>query len=308
MVILDADDARLKQVFAKVMLQEVASQPTQAAVNDTSRALELAGYTTQIHARDINLFYLDEVGRDRIIPQNGHFRVKDRDLQFSLEDIRQLIEEQPEKLSPNVSLRPLYQEMILPNLAYFGGWGELSYWLQLKGIFDHFGINFPAVLPRFSATVIPPGWRQKWRELGFEPKQVLRPLPDLYRAYMPKLWDSSQFDLLEQQILQKIEEMRQYIQADISQTLAHSADALGTKSQRYLRNLRKKTHRIIRHQQRGPFEQIEALKLQVNPDGQVQERVWSLATIAQWTDPNSFLKQVYQSCDPLNFEHQLLEL
>jgi bacillithiol biosynthesis cysteine-adding enzyme BshC len=306
LVILDADDPRLKARFTQVMAQEVSAHIASQRVAETSTALKLAGYPAQIHAREINLFYLDQQGRDRLVQHNGHFAVKGRDLQFTPDDLQTLLREHPERFSPNVSLRPLYQEMILPNLAYFGGWGELAYWLQLKGVFDHFGVNYPLLLPRFSATVFPQGQLDAWQTLGFQASDIRRDRFELFREYLPQVWDQGTFDALEAQILAQVEALRGYVEQDISPTLARSADALATKNQRYLANLRKKAQRVIRHRQPAPFREIEAIKLAVHPDGMVQERVWSLATIGQWTTPERFLAQLYQTCQPLQFDHQML--
>ncbi len=308
LVILDADDARLKQQFQDVIQADIEQHVASERVQATSVALKKAGYRTQINPREINFFYLDQQGRDRLVTNHGHVQVAGRDGQFSPEEMRQLVMDHPERFSPNVSLRPLYQEMILPNLAYFGGWGELSYWLQLKGVFDHFGVNFPLVLPRFSATVLPQDWLRQWEAMGFSGPEVRKGLHQLYQQYMPQVWDSERFDQIEARILEEVEVLRQYIEEELSPTLARSADALRTKNLNYLSNLRKKAHRVMRHRQPEPFAHIEALKLQVQPDGQVQERVWSLATVARWKDLPTFLHQVHQACQPLNFGHQFLEL
>ena len=306
LLILDASDARLKAQFAAVMAAEVDEQVASQRVGETSAALKRAGYPQQIHPREINLFYLDQQGRDRLVHQNGHYMVKGRDLRFSPEDLHALLRDHPERFSPNVSLRPLYQETILPNLAYIGGWGELSYWLQLKGVFDHFGVNFPLLLPRFSATVFPQAYLQPWQAFGFEAMDIRRDLYALYRQYMPQVWDASAFDQMEADLLAQIEQLRAYIEQDLSPTLARSADALATKNRRYLQNLRKKAHRVLRHRQPQPFREIEAIKLAVQPDGLMQERVWSLPTVAEWIAPQDFLTQIAQTCQPLDFAHQIM--
>jgi bacillithiol synthase len=308
LLILDADDARLKAKFAEVMQREVNEQVASQLVEETSIRLKQAGYPQQINAREINLFYLDQRGRDRLVRQNGHFEVKGRDLRFSPQELQELLHASPERFSPNVSLRPLYQEMILPNLAYVGGWGELSYWLQLKGIFDHFGVNFPLLLPRFSATVFPQPHLSDWQGFGFEAPDIRENLYDLYRRYMPQVWDQARFDEMEAGILVQVEQLRAYIEQDISPTLARSADALATKNRRYLENLRKKAHRVMRHREPEPFRQIEAVKLAVQPDGMVQERVWSLATVAEWCAPADFLALVHRHCQPLRFDHTMLQI
>ena len=141
LVVLDADDAKLKSEFKEVMRQDVLKNIPKEKVEATNKELESLGYHTQIFARDINFFYLDNSLRSRIEKKDDLFVVLDTDLKFTSSEIEKLIETHPEKFSPNVILRPLYQEVILPNIAYAGGPAEVIYWLQLKAVFDHFKVQ-----------------------------------------------------------------------------------------------------------------------------------------------------------------------
>ncbi|MEO1447883.1 MAG: bacillithiol biosynthesis BshC [Bacteroidota bacterium] len=307
LLILDAADARLKAAFTNVAGEEFQRFTAFKQVNQHSAALEAAGYPLQIHPREVNLFYMDATGRDRIIPENGHFRIDNREQTMELEDLMAVAQDQPEKLSPNVSLRPLYQEMILPNLAYFGGWGELSYWMQLKGVFDHFGVNFPALLPRFSATLFTPEQAEAWQSKGFALEDIRQSLPMLNRQYMPQVWDDNDFQAQATAILGEVKKLHAYIGSEISETLARSGDALHTKTERFLQTLLKKAQRVKRHDHREPFEEIAALKQAIQPDGTVQERVLSLASFPAY-QPEQLLDVIYEACDPLNFGHRFLVL
>ncbi|WNJ18082.1 bacillithiol biosynthesis cysteine-adding enzyme BshC [Pontibacter sp. G13] len=306
-VMLDASDARLKATFAPVLRAELREMAGFQAVNQTSGQMAAAGYPLQISPREVNLFYLDETGRNRIVPENGHFSVLNREYHWDHGQWEQLIEDEPNRFSPNVSLRPLYQEWILPNLAYIGGWGELSYWLQLRGIFERFEVNFPVLLPRFNATLFTAEQAQAWKELGFEWEDIRQPLHKLYDQYLPKVWDSQVFDEMETQIVELLGQFTDYIDQEISPTLARSGDALKTKNVKYLQNLRKKAGKVFRANNREPFERIEEVKSQVQPDGLVQERLLGLLGFEGYT-PQNIVDFVYPHVDPLNFEHQFLVL
>jgi len=123
-------------------------QTPKALVEEKNEKLRRSANHVQVFARDINFFYLDKGVRGRIEKTDEGFTVVDTNIKFSQKEIEGLIESNPEKFSPNVILRPVYQEIILPNLAYVGGPAEMIYWLQLKGIFDHFKLPFPVLLPR----------------------------------------------------------------------------------------------------------------------------------------------------------------
>jgi bacillithiol biosynthesis cysteine-adding enzyme BshC len=306
LVILDPMDKGLKEIMRPVIQEEVFHELAHNKVGELSEELEKAGYKLQVHPRGINMFYLDAQGRNRIEWNGSEFVAVDRELTWSREEMQALINNEPEKFSPNVCLRPLYQEMILPNLAYFGGWGELSYWVQLKSLFEKMEVNFPMLLPRFSATLFSEKYLSTWKELGFEKEDILRDTHDLFKEFIPKLWDDSQFNSLVAEMLETQQRLEEYIKQDISSTLARSAAALKVKTENFTDNLYKKAHRILRHKHPQPFEKIREIKRAINPDRMVQERIWSLAVVDG--DLKEFVKWLKPHVNPLDFEHQVLVL
>src|SRR5690606_11959688 len=137
LVVLDQDDARLKRKFSQVIFDEVLHSRAAEVLPPLMEKMEQAGYKVQAKPRDINFFYLGDHFRERIVKNDSsqRFEVNNTALSFSQQELEHEIETHPERFSPNVIFRPLYQEMILPNLAFVGGAGELSYWLQLKPLF-----------------------------------------------------------------------------------------------------------------------------------------------------------------------------
>ncbi|MEO6759385.1 MAG: bacillithiol biosynthesis cysteine-adding enzyme BshC, partial [Saprospiraceae bacterium] len=156
LVVLDMNDARLKPHFIPVMRAEILEQPAYRLVNQTTAELQGLGFKTQAAPREINLFYMTPGSRERIVQVTEHappsYHVLNTKHVFSQEQLLAELEQHPERFSPNVVLRPLYQETILPNLAYVGGGGELAYWLERKRLFEHFGLPFPVLLRRNSAV------------------------------------------------------------------------------------------------------------------------------------------------------------
>jgi bacillithiol biosynthesis cysteine-adding enzyme BshC len=306
LLILDADHPALKRQFVPALEAEIGRQFSFEAVQASSRQLEAAGYPLQIHPREINLFWLDEAGRDRLVPlSDGSIAIDGRDTRLSRAEWLELARSQPERFSPNVNLRPLYQETLLPNLAYFGGWGEIAYWLQLKGVFEAMDVPFPLLPPRFGATVFPRPEREAWQALGFSPGDIRRPLHELQRQYLPRLWDAAPLEALEAQLFQQLGDIEAYVSSSLSPTLSRNIAALGTKSRQYVEHLHQKALRVVRNQHPGPFREIEALKARIQPDGWVQERTWSLATLGR--DPHAFVAQVLASIRPLDYSHAFLD-
>lgn len=153
LVIIDADDRELKRLFIPQMQKELIEQPAFKTVTETNKTLEDLGLKIQVNPREINLFYIHEGLRERIVESDGVYSVLDSQFQWSKEELVAHLNEYPERFSPNVIMRPLYQEVILPNLCYIGGGGEMIYWLQLKSNFETQEVTFPMLLLRNSALV-----------------------------------------------------------------------------------------------------------------------------------------------------------
>ena len=163
LIVIQMDEPALKAQFNPVIKDELLHQTSSTYISNAQQSVERLGYKPQAYVRDINLFYLDDQMRNRIEKTDGGYQVVDTDLHFSDEEMLGLVESNPEKFSPNVNLRPLFQEMVLPNLAYIGGGGELAYWLERKSQFEHFGVPFPILVRRNSVLYINKG-NHKQRE------------------------------------------------------------------------------------------------------------------------------------------------
>lgn len=305
LVILDPDHPKLKARFQSVLINEFTHYDSGRLIEANTHALEEAGYPAQITTREINFFYKSPGIRNRIVAQGENFSVIDTPLSFSREEMFRLIRTQPERFSPNVSLRPLYQEILLPNLAYIGGWGEIAYWLQLKNVFDHYQTNFPLLLPRFSATLFRAEQAEAWKNLGFQLADIEKNLQSLNAIYMPRVWDKQPYDNLVMDLNKNMEALGNYIQT-FSQTLPRAVIGQKVKNQAFLDNLQKKLERVIR-EQHPVFSTMRDLKNTIQPDGQVQERILSLASFP-YTDPYRLIEKIGKACKPTVLQPAYIEL
>ena len=155
LIILDGDDKELKRSFIPTIKKELLGESSFNKINATSEQLKGLGYKAQVTPREINLFYLKNNLRERIVLQNGTYIVLNTDLTFSENEILDELEKHPDRFSPNVVFRPVYQEAVLPNLAYIGGPGELAYWLQLKNNFENLQVPFPVLVLRDLLIFLP---------------------------------------------------------------------------------------------------------------------------------------------------------
>ena len=184
LVILDANDKDLKNSFKSVISKEINEKFIFNSVLDTNAVLKENGYKPPIKPRELNLFYLNENSRDRIISSNGTFTIGET--KFTLNQLHDLIDQQPELFSPNVLMRPIYQEFLLPNVAYVGGPSELTYWLQLKKAFDSIHIEFPLMILRDHFGWIDSKSYDWWEEQGFSLEDLFKPYDNLVKSYLSK--------------------------------------------------------------------------------------------------------------------------
>ena len=272
LVVIDGDDRHLKSVFSEVVKEELQNQSSFKEVQKATYQLDELGYKPQISSREINLFYLDQGMRERIVMEDGIYRVLNTKLSFSKDEILKLVDQEPEKFSPNVILRPLYQEMVLPNLAYVGGPAEVVYWLQLKGMFDFFTMPFPILLPRNFVLFLDHVANRKLSKTGIEIAELFDPVNELVEKHVR---ESSQNELElfpERDSVSKIYEDILKKAATVDVTLEPLVNA---ESQRVLNSIEKIEKKIIKaekqhHDQK--IRQLEDLKEKLFPGGEPQER------------------------------------
>jgi bacillithiol synthase len=172
LIVLDPQERELKAIFAPIVAKELEEGFSELAMQAQTFKLEDAGYKGQITGRDINLFLLGPEGkewRERIVKVGEErYMLANGSAHYSKMELLELLAIEPERFSPNVVLRPLYQEMILPNIAYVGGPAETMYWLQLPGVFHKAGVPLPAIWPRVHAMVIPIAEARRLNKLGLK--------------------------------------------------------------------------------------------------------------------------------------------
>lgn len=151
LVILDADDAALKQSFVPVLADELQHKNYQSLQNKTDELVK-AGVDAQLHIRECGLFDMREGSRTRVTQK------------YTEAEARSLASNDAYSLSPNAAFRPLYQEWILPNLIYIGGPSEIKYWMQLGSLFQNYQMEMPLLHLRTSHIHIPAKMNNQFTE------------------------------------------------------------------------------------------------------------------------------------------------
>ncbi len=304
LIVVDADDRELKKLFQPVIKEDVFNHTPKKLVEEQNQQLESLGYHPKVFARDINFFFLDKNLRSRIEEKESRFQVVDSPIQFSKEEVARLIETEPEKFSPNVILRPLYQEVILPNLAYAGGPAEVVYWLQLKGVFDHFNIPFPMLMPRNFALVVEKTVATKFEKAGLDYKHLFEEKNYLFNQWVVK---NSTHDLSLGKELTLFAEQFAAIRnraSHIDPTLVKFVEAQATRSANSLEKIEQKILRAEKRVHREKLGQLESVKDALFPNGSPQERVDNFLNFYQ-KDPQ-FIQKLLEVFDPFDYKFNLL--
>ena len=272
LVVLNMDSPELKRHFIPIMEKELTEQMAVKLVSETADRLNELGYKTQATPREINLFYLTGTGRERIVKEGNSFQVLNTDLRFTQAEMVAHLHQFPERFSPNVVLRPLYQESILPNLAYVGGGGELAYWLERRSLFDHFGVNYPMLVRRNSVLWIDRDSSKKLERLGFTAEQFFKDTDSLVRKYVEDN-ASGTIDLTAEyarmdRIITNLSEKA----AAIDPTLEKAALADGVKLRAVLDQWQARMMKAEKQKHDVVLTQLRTLKEKLFPAGGLQER------------------------------------
>jgi bacillithiol synthase len=306
LVVLIPDQARLKKSMVPVFEDDLFQQRPSAIVEKS--ILDLSQfYKVQANPREINLFYLKDGMRERILPtEDSKYRIQGTKILFSQSGIRQELKEHPERFSPNVILRGLFQETILPNIVFIGGGGETSYWLELKGLFEHYQVPFPMLILRNSFLIILNKWREKLVNMELSVTDICRTEEELLDERVIK---ESQHRLnLEKEMKDAASfyEKLKVLTANIDPSLSQHVDALQAKAIKPLQELEKKILKAEKRKFEDQRRQIHAIKSALFPLEGLQERLDNfMPYYAKWGP--AFLDSLLANSLSLEQEFTVLE-
>jgi bacillithiol biosynthesis cysteine-adding enzyme BshC len=269
LVIVEPNTPLLKKELTQVMLDDVLKNSSFNALIDTNGKLG-KNYKLQITGREINFFYLNAEGRNLIKKTKMGFEVNNTSLVFSETEIEAEIRNYPERFSPNVVLRPVYQETILPNLAYIGGPGEIAYWLQLKGVFATHSIPFPMIVLRNSMLLLPKSILHKLDKRSITIEQLFIAENELVKQFIqaehPLIIDEEAI-LIEQTIQAAIDKLMPFDNKIAAQLIGWKLAAT-----QQLITLKKEIVKSKKEKSEADIQLLLAIKHQLFPNNEPQER------------------------------------
>ncbi|HEX6192016.1 MAG TPA: bacillithiol biosynthesis cysteine-adding enzyme BshC [Chitinophagaceae bacterium] len=307
LVVLLPDNADLKKQMRKIFEDDLLQQTASEIVENAAEHLDEAGYKVQAYPREINLFYLQDGMRERIVEKNDRFSTINGKYVFSREELLTELENHPERFSPNVILRGLYQETILPNISFIGGGGETAYWLQLKDLFDHYNIPFPVLVLRNSFLVVEKKWQERIAKLGFRIEDFFQEEQELLNRLVTK---ASKNDTRLNGSLTALDALYESFKkqaAAVDVTLEKHVDALRLKTVHRLQELEKKMLRAEKRKFSDQQRQIQAIRRELFPGNGLQERHDNLSYYYA-KGGRAFIKMLYENSLSLEQEFVILEM
>ena len=307
LVIVDGDDPQLKTAFTPIAKRELDGGDSHAEITKTTSYLEEAGYSQQVFPREINLFYIEDGIRERIIHRHDKFYLSNSDRVFTEQELFNKLSSQPECFSPNALLRPIYQELILPNLCYIGGGGELAYWFQLKDYFQSVNVPFPILMLRNSVLLLPEKVKGKLDRMEVPIEKLFLESHELKTWYTKKNSDLKIDFSKQKEFLQKqFEDL--YVLA--KKTDASFLGAVAAQEKKQLNGLDHLEKRLLKAQKRKLSDELHRLseiQHQLFPKGGLQERT---ENFSQWylEYGEELMNLLKRELDPLESSFSILEI
>ena len=320
LVIVDGDDSALKKIFQPMMQDELLNSTSEKLVNATIVKLE-ENYPVQVKPRNINLFYLKENLRERIVRETPHptlslveegntntaYKVLNTDIVFSQQEILRELENHPARFSPNVVLRPLYQEMILPNIAFIGGGAEVSYFMEFKNSFEHYKIAFPILFLRNCALVIDKSSAARMNKFGITETSLFTDTEELIKSFtLQQAGDSFQMNE-ERSELEKLFQQLKSKTSALDKTLENQIAAEQTRVMKFIQSLEERLLKTEKKKHEDSIQQIRKLIEKLFPDNSLRERHESFIAF-YLSHGDEFFTIIHEAFDPFEKKFSVISL
>lgn len=299
LIIVDGDDPELKKEFIPIVEKELKEQFSYKAVHKTNESITKEGYKIQVNPREINLFYIGDQMRERIMHLEDGFYIEGKG-KLTEQQLFFELHEYPERFSPNVILRPVYQEFILPNLCYVGGVGEISYWLQLKGVFDALELPYPLIQPRTSILWIDNVMSKKLTKANIVLEDLFQDVTHVKNKYL-KEFAAEEVDFNDLNL--KFEEFKTMLSERIGcvdVNLEKYAIAETVKLDKQYEGIKDKLVKTVKQRHDTAMKTIEQVFDKLFPNSGMQERSLNLLSLCPDGKVSSRIEILHNTIDPFD--------
>ncbi len=305
LIVFLPDDADYKKAFVPVVEKELKEQFSYSIVEDAVTKFPKE-YKVQASGRDLNMFYLQEDTRERIEKKNDQYSILNTQLSFTEAEMMGELKTSPERFSPNVILRPVFQEMLLPNIAFIGGGGEIAYWLELKNVFAAVNVPFPVLVLRNSFLLVEERFSLLVSRLGLNISNLFKSESEILSQLVKR---DSEVKLSLEKEKQVIHEFYVKLNATagaVDITLQPHTEALEKLALRKIEALEKKMLRAEKKKFEAQQRQLHKLRSQLFPHNNLQERIENFMPFyAKWG--KDFFKIILDNSFALEQQFMIIE-
>jgi bacillithiol biosynthesis cysteine-adding enzyme BshC len=306
LMIINMDDAELKTELLPYIIKDIEDEVSHHAVNADQKALDTAGFKSQAHAREVNIFIHDG-DRHRVIKTDeDHYEINNQS--YTKTELISYLRQHPGHISPNVVLRPIYQELVLPNLAYVGGGGELAYWMERGTLFEQWSIPYPMLIRRDSALIVDQKALAQAQKLSLSIADLFE-RDDLVAIKYAKEQSTSELDLsLERDIAATLFEKLHERATKIDPTLSGAVKADEAKFLKVLSNMENKLIKAEKRKNEVAINRISKLKGKLFPSSdKLQERYENFIPF-YLNYGQSFIDQMIECLNPMDKNFKVILL
>jgi bacillithiol synthase len=309
LIIFDPQDVRTKELLVPVFKKEIKDfrQHLERLISVSAELEE--EYHAQVKVHPLNLFYSIDGGRYSIVPDENIFKLKRKRKKFTYDEIMREIDEHPENFSPNVLLRPICQDYLLPTVFYVGGPSEIAYFAQVNSLYDFYDIPHPIIYPRSSATILENNISSIIEKYNLDVKDLFTDLKSLGNKVIKSVSESSLDELFneaENQVENALSKLKDNL-FEIDKTMSDSSLKYKEKIISYIEELKGKALEAQKKKHEVTLRQIEKLSTHFYPNSNLQERELNFLYFAHKYGID-FIKKLFDTLEINQFNHQVINL
>ncbi len=309
LVFIDCSDTEVKKLLTPVFEKELNTSPKMCeAIINTSAELE-KNYDLQVKPKVINLFFIHNGNRLLIEPRdNNRFALKNSKRRFEHDELLNILFENPELFSPNVVMRPICQDYLLPTVAYVGGPAEISYFAQLKPAYEHYDLTMPVIYPRVSASILEgkinkflKNYDVKFEDIFHQQKLISKVVDKLSEIKI-----DDEFAKILDEFNTIFYDMKQ-MTSSIEKTLANSVENIKEKLFQNIDGFKNKLVNAQAQKSETTTGQIDKVTNNIYPNFTLQERTINVTYFLNKYD-DGFIRKLFDELDIDCLMHQVIEM
>ena len=309
LVILDPQDKQIKDLLKPIFRKEITDfrEHTEKLVHVSAKLEEI--YHAQVKVKPVNLFLSTDDGRYLIEPVENEYKLKRKRKSFTQEELLELVENEPERFSPNVLLRPICQDYILPTAFYVGGPSEIAYFAQVTPLYDFYQIQPPIVYPRASATILEPNINKTLEKYDVTINEIFLGVDELKKKVIDSLTENRVDDIFtdaENEVELTFDRLREKL-FELDKTIADTSKKYRGKIFNTLNELKGKAEQAQNQKYEVTLRQLDRASTLLFPSGNLQERELNYTYfVNKYGD--GFIKKIFDLLEIDEFKHQIIEI